>query len=372
MILGLLITFQASVPENVLPQVQAAIEFLQSSGFAVTAPSSLGQLSIVSERPGWRVFRIGSDGTGSVTFAFDSTWRLTEIDNSAFGRSKPGGTPLSAGQKVELCRTFLRRVGWSSSSEVLSSRNTGSAGQPVFNFEVRHGVLTEFSAASFSYSGDALVRVWIPRRLQNLNVHLSKPRLGIEMLVASALAHYQNWRPMPHSSIRLSPLYIGLPVASAGHPDPPRSLQVQEDYRHERPFPFWVVCLESPGSELRVGHYLYIDARTGELVSYVAQSGLGSFAVKSTTATPLDLSSIRIGKVTGRLASTQTTQEGQPKGPTCLVRSGKSVFLAPLDSEGRLWLKIGNRPWRAFRPDPKLLKAARASALLRRPSERTR
>ncbi len=149
---------------------------------------------------------------------------------------------------------------------------------------------------------------------------------------------------------------------SLGHEDPQLTSQLLEDLRLKRPFPFLAVSLSLPSSDQgSPAHLIFVDARSGALYSYVAASGFGG-AGRSKAAPKPDLSRVTIGKATGTLTPTSSESAEQPKGRTCIARSGNLVFLTPIDSQGRVWLKVGDKPWRAYKPDVRLAKAIKELA----------
>lgn len=351
-----------SIPQTAIDQFRQAIRLNRSCGFMTRELSQNETIGLLPEDTGGRtVRRAAEDGLAQTFVTFDQDWKLIRIRNETNRQRSPATTLLTSLQKETLCLDFVKRLNWLKPSELHKISVQERTLTDLFVY-VKRGNLLEYLPAQFTFRGDLLQEAWIYPRMPNVEYNLQQPLLDQETLVARALGYYAAFRPMPEASVKVLPMFIGFPILSLGHEDPPLTSQLLEDLRLKRPFPFLALSLSLPNADQgSPAHLIFVDARSGALYSYVAATGFGGSGRAKAAPKP-DLSRVSIDKAIGSLTPTSYEGAEQPKGPTCIARSGNLVFLAPIDSHGRIWLKVGEKPWRAYNPDSKLAKAIRQLA----------
>lgn len=348
----LVLAVQSPLPQQATHAIQKVASYGEKYGLRLVP--NVTPVLVVNKQD-WRTVSLSLTDGRKLLISFGDSW---QVHGAVCQPSRPpraaqaSPTSMQVSDSVEL----LRQLGWLRPADTPETLRVSRFGGEVYVWR-KLGPLRAYGAAIFSFDGLSLRKIHIPTRLENTEHYVSAQRLSEGVLVARALSFYHAYHPWPEAVIQPVNLYLGFPVASFGHPEPRLSPEVVEDLRLKRPFPFAVVSITTPNG--RASQKVFVDARTGDLVSYVDGSGMGGPAAEPTTKLP-DLSRVLIGSASGRLTPTALESRDRPKYRTCLVRTGKHLFLAPIDAQGRLWIKAGGKPWRAYKPDAKLMKALKS------------
>lgn len=347
--------------EGAFHSIRAVQTFNDSTGFLTRPVPALSDLRMEPLDDGSRVVSLKSvDNQRTTTVFLNDKGRVFLIRNRDRSRRTTNGIgTLSLSVLKGKCVELVREVKWLSAADSVHVSSDASGESLDLSVWAVSAGLREYPSATFSFDRGHLASAIFPERARNVHVYRNAPRLPTEELVARALNVYYEYHPMAHTMIDVLPLGIGLPRLSEGYPEPNLSAQLREDIRLERSIPFQMVGFYVPGSD-SPSRFVTIDARTGELYGVHRVEPVGGGRRQSYP--DVDLRRSTIGTTAGKLSRMANTASSRPKAPSCMVRSGTHVFDAPLDSQGRLWLKVGSQPWRAYRLDAKLLRAARKSA----------
>lgn len=199
---------------------------------------------------------------------------------------------------------------------------------------------------TFALDG-SLTHIWNHRQRVDLTLEGS-PKLPTARLQYAAREAYWKQGPYESAVVSYEERFIGFPYIMDEHPK--LTVRQKDDLAHNRGIPFYFMGIRSAEFADDPGHWIYVDARDGTIISYIVNSGrgLGPPPSKRIAIAPPGQKADVNGKPRKLFATGESVSE-RPEGKPCRVVSGISLWLGRLDSKGDVWLSLGPKGWCGYR-----------------------
>jgi len=349
-----LLMAQVRLPAQAATVVEDVLRYNSSHGFVAKNPEqtrwNVHRTPPDAQHPaGWQVSLDGVQSGSCLRFLFLEDGRLVTFNLDGVSKTSIPSNRFGVKEADEQALTWLRR--WKQfppqATAVSRSRLTEAMVDVVLIPDLGGGTkMYAHYSLRFTTSG-MLESAWIPNPTMGLDL-LTSPKLPTARLQFAAREAYWKQGPYESAVVSYEERFIGFPYIMDEHPK--LTARQKDDLAHNRGIPFYFVGIRSAEFADDPGHWIYVDARDGTIISYIVNSGrgFGPPPSKRVEIAPPGQTADVNGRSRKLFATGERTAE-RPEGKPCRVSSGVSLWLGRVDSKGVLWLSLGPKGWCGYR-----------------------